>query len=102
MKNLFGSKKNIFLLAYYYKKISIINNRPCLQTLPACHIANFTSLRGSIYVANAESGDDSIYNMSRPTMKENLLFIFSRRFFLRNNLSPCFFPKEKIQGEENK
>jgi len=30
-------------------------------------------------VASAESSNDSIYNMSRPTTKKSSLFIFSRR-----------------------
>jgi len=36
------------------------------------------SLIGSIYVASAETGDDSIYNMSRPTTKIKLSFLFSQ------------------------
>jgi len=64
-------------------------------------------LCGSIYVASAESGDDSIHNMSRPKTKKiffsflfyeekkfNLFFLlltFTRRnklFFSNKNCSP--------------
>jgi len=46
------------------------------KTLPACHPANLTSLIGSIYVTSAESGDDSIYNLSRPTTKKIFFSFF--------------------------
>jgi len=46
-----------------------------VQTLPVCHLANLTSLIGSIYVASAESSNDSIYNMSSLSEKKfSLLF----------------------------
>jgi len=44
-------------------------------------------LIGSIYEASAESGDDSIYNIYRPTTKKILHFIFQEE---KHNSIFCF------------
>jgi len=68
-----------------------------VQTLPACHLANLTSLIGSIYVASAENGDDSIYNMSRPrlyTIKTLAQFQRLRHHF--NFIGSQSYPKKSL------
>jgi len=53
-----------------------------------------TSLIGSIYVAHSESGDDSIYNLSRPTTKPNYPFYFFKKI-KKINFFSCHFHEEK-------
>jgi len=52
-------------------------------------LANLTSLIGNIYVASAETGDDYIYNISRPTTKKQFPFLFSQE---RKNMVQLFSP----------
>jgi len=51
---------------------------------PAWDLSNLTSIIGSMHMANAESGDDSIYNMSRPTTEQFLLVIFLKIILFLN------------------
>jgi len=79
-------------------------NRHRVQPVPACQLANLISFIGSTYLASAKSGDDSIYNMSRRTMKKKSL-LFSQEEKVKFIFSLSFLQGEKkfslsfLQGE---